>query len=139
MVRVRGRLLAAAARGAVALCLVTPAVVLGQDGGSGKELFGRYCVTCHGSDGTGDGVISGFLKTEPADLTQLSKKNGGEFPFHRTVRFIDGTQDVRAHGDPAMPVWGEVFRAESAASPTRQAEIREKILEITIYVRSIQE
>lgn len=104
-----------------------------------KEMFERYCATCHGADGTGTGVMSGFLKKKPANLTQLSKKNGGEFPFHRTMQFIDGTQDVRAHGDPDMPVWGEVFKHETAGSPSQQAEIRTKILLITQYVRSIQE
>lgn len=103
-----------------------------------KEMFQRYCATCHGPGGTGDGVMSGFLKKQPADLTQLAKKNGGEFPFHRTMQFIDGTQDVRAHGDPDMPVWGEVFKHDTAGSPSQQAEIRTKILLITQYVRSIQ-
>ncbi len=104
----------------------------------GKEMFARYCGVCHGADGKGHGVLSGFLKKKPADLTQLTKKNGGEFPFHKTMRFIDGTEDVRAHGDPDMPVWGEVFSHETAGSPTHQAEIRGKILLITQYVRSIQ-
>lgn len=104
-----------------------------------KEMFERYCGTCHGADGTGTGVMSGFLRKKPADLTQISRKNGGEFPFHQTMRFIDGTEDVRAHGDPDMPVWGEVFRHETAGSPSQQAEIRTKILLITQYVQSIQE
>lgn len=100
--------------------------------------FERYCATCHGVDGTGNGVLSGFLEKKPADLTQIAKNNGGPFPFHRTMRFIDGTEDVRAHGDPDMPVWGEVFRHETAGSASQQAEIRGKILRITEYVRSIQ-
>lgn len=104
-----------------------------------REMFERYCATCHGADGTGSGVMSGFLKKPPADLTQIAKKNGGEFPFHRTMQFIDGTKGVRAHGDPDMPVWGEVFKHETAGSPGQQAEIRTKILLITQYVRSIQE
>ncbi|MDG2308353.1 MAG: cytochrome c [Candidatus Binatia bacterium] len=104
-----------------------------------QAMFLRYCGNCHGPEGTGNGVMSGFLKKKPADLTQLAKANGGEFPFHKTMRFIDGTQDVSAHGDPAMPVWGEVFKAETRGSPTQQAEIRGKILLITEYVRSIQE
>ena len=103
-----------------------------------REAFERYCATCHGVDGKGEGVMSGFLKKKPADLTQISKKNGGEFPFHRTMQFIDGTTDVRAHGDPDMPVWGEVFAHETRGSPSQQAEIRTKILQITEYVRSIQ-
>jgi len=122
------------------ICLLAPVVSHADDGEAyGKELFGRYCGACHGADGTGNGVMSGFLRQKPADLTQIAKENGGSFPFYATLRFIDGTQDVRAHGDPDMPVWGEVLRSESAASPMQQAEIRGKILAITAYVRSIQE
>ncbi len=125
------------------LGLAVPAVCVAQGesetNSESQEMFLRYCGTCHGPQGVGNGVMSGFLKKKPADLTQLAKKNGGEFPFHRTMQFIDGTQDVRAHGDPDMPVWGEVFKHETAVSPTRQAEIRGKILLITLYVRSIQQ
>lgn len=123
---------------AAALAIPSGAEAQGENPQS-KEMFERYCGTCHGADGKGAGVMSGFLKKQPADLTQISKKNGGEFPFHQTMRFIDGTQDVRAHGDPDMPVWGEVFKHETAGSPGQQAAIRTKILLITQYVQSIQE
>jgi mono/diheme cytochrome c family protein len=105
---------------------------------SGKELFTRYCGACHGPDGKGDGVLSGALKDKPADLTQIAKKNGGTFPTQKVMRFIDGTTDVRAHGNPDMPVWGEVFKEQLADSPAQQAEIRKTILEITNYIGSIQ-
>ena len=55
------------------------------------------------------------------------------------MRFIDGTTDVRAHGDPDMPVWGEVFKEQLADSPAQQAEIRTTILEITNYIETIQQ
>jgi hypothetical protein len=48
------------------------------------------------------------------------------------------TNDVRAHGDPAMPVWGETFRAESAWDMGRRVEVQGKLMLITDYVRSIQ-
>ncbi|MBM4268228.1 MAG: cytochrome c [Deltaproteobacteria bacterium] len=103
-----------------------------------KALFTQYCGSCHGPDGTGNGVMSGFLKTKPADLTQIAKKNGGKFPMNETIQFIDGTKDVRAHGNPDMPVWGEVFKAQTKDSPRQQAEIRGKILMIADYVSTIQ-
>lgn len=31
----------------------------------GKELFGQYCVRCHGLGGTGDGPDAPTLKTKP--------------------------------------------------------------------------
>jgi mono/diheme cytochrome c family protein len=105
----------------------------------GKALFIKYCGSCHGPDGKGDGVLSGLLKQKPKDLTLIARNNGGEFPTQSVMRFIDGTTDVRAHGNPDMPVWGEVFKEQLVDSPAQQAEIRKMILEITGYVRSIQQ
>ena len=103
-----------------------------------KALYLKYCAACHGASGKGDGVVSGFMQPKPPDLTLIAKKNGGEFPFMTVAEDIDGTSAVRAHGDPAMPVWGEVFRSDLPSSMARQAEIRGRIMLITEYVRSIQ-
>ena len=43
---------------------------------SGTEMYSTYCAVCHGADGKGNGPAASSLKTHPADLTQLSKKNG---------------------------------------------------------------
>lgn len=110
-----------------------------EDTPQGKQLFIKYCGACHGPDGKGDGYLSGALKQKPADLTLIAKKNGGKFPEQTVMRFIDGTTDVRAHGNPDMPVWGEVFKEQIGSSPTQQAEIRTTILAIVNYVASIQQ
>ena len=39
---------------------------------SGKSLFVKYCVECHGKKGTGNGPKSTDLKTSPADMTKSS-------------------------------------------------------------------
>ena len=54
------------------------------------------------------------------------------------MAYIDGTQDVRAHGDPVMPVWGEEFRTEAGWDMGRRVEVQGKLLLITNYVRSLQ-
>jgi mono/diheme cytochrome c family protein len=131
----RSRTLLAAA---FAFCAVLPTAAGAADA-DGKELFIRYCGSCHGPDGKGDGVLSGVLKQKPADLTLIAKENGGTFPAQKVMRFIDGTTDVRAHGNPDMPVWGEVFKEQLADSPTKQAEIRSTILAITDYIGTIQQ
>jgi hypothetical protein len=46
---------------------------------------------------------------------------------------------VRAHGNPDMPVWGEVFKEQLVGSQAQQAEIRKIIIEITDYISSIQQ
>lgn len=115
-----------------------PAAQAAQPDSPGKAMYLKYCAACHGDSGKGDGVVSGFLQPKPTDLTQIAKKHGGDFPFMTIAEDIDGTNAVRAHGDPAMPVWGEVFRQNTVLSMARQAEVRGKVMLITEYIRSIQ-
>jgi mono/diheme cytochrome c family protein len=123
----------------LAALLYGPAVAAAAEAGNpGKTLYLQYCSSCHGSGGQGDGVVSGFLRPRPTDLTRLTKKPGGEFPFVETMQQIDGTKTVRAHGDPTMPVWGESFQQELAGTPDGQERVRGKLMLITEYIRSIQ-
>jgi mono/diheme cytochrome c family protein len=123
---------------AVSSIALTSAPAVGAES-QGKELFIKYCAACHGPDGKGDGVLASLLKDKPKDLTQIAKNNGGTFPTQKVMRFIDGTTDVRAHGNPDMPVWGEVFKEQLVGSQAQQAEIRKIIIEITDYIGSIQQ
>ena len=125
----------------LAATLLWPPLTVGAAEGDSpaKAMYLKYCSACHGSGGKGDGVVSGFLRPKPTDLTQIAKKTKGEFPFMETAQAIDGTRTIRAHGDSDMPVWGELFREESTAPLTRQAEVRGKVMLITDYLRSIQE
>src|SRR5579872_7071818 len=77
---------------------------------SGEEMFKTYCAVCHGTDGKGGGPAASALKVPPADLTQLSKKNGGKFPALKVMSAIRGEGDLPAHGTKEMPVWGSLFR-----------------------------
>lgn len=104
-----------------------------------KQAYLRYCSACHGEGGKGDGVVSHLMNPRPADLTQLAKKNNGEFPFMRVIRIIDGRETMRAHGDPDMPVWGEIFATEVPGALNKEAAIRGKVLLITEYLASIQQ
>lgn len=104
----------------------------------GQAMYLRYCGACHGPAGKGDGIAGTLITPKPADLTQIAKTNGGTFPFQGVLAYIDGTKDMRAHGDPAMPVWGETFRAESAWDMGRRVEVQGKLMLITDYVQSIQ-
>jgi mono/diheme cytochrome c family protein len=104
----------------------------------GAVLYRRYCGACHGAGAQGDGPVASALGERPIDLTRLAKQNDGSFPFGRVVEAIDGTMSVRAHGVSEMPVWGEVFRAQSAWPVERHIDARGKIVLITEYLRSIQ-
>ncbi len=76
----------------------------------GPDLFHAHCAACHGSQGKGDGPAASSLKTKPADLTVLAKKNGGRFPVERVQKFISGDDPaLSAHGSREMPIWGPIF------------------------------
>jgi len=105
----------------------------------GKLAYMRYCSACHGPGGKGDGVVGTFMRPKPTDLTKLTKNGGGQFPSLWFMRVIDGRETIRAHGDADMPVWGEVFQAETGASLARRAEVQGKIMLITDYVRGLQQ
>jgi mono/diheme cytochrome c family protein len=100
----------------------------------GKDLFMRYCASCHGEAGKGDGPAAASLKNPPADLSKISLKHGGKFSRAEVMRFIDGERPVPAHGPRHMPVWGEVFRDEKTDS-----EARMRIHSLTSFIESIQE
>jgi hypothetical protein len=74
----------------------------------------------------------------PRGLQRTRQRGGGPRSCPSQMADIDGTKDVRAHGDPVMPVWGEMFRAESAWDVGRRVEVQGKLMSITDYVRSIQ-
>lgn len=78
----------------------------------GRQLYMRYCASCHGVGGKGDGPASGAMRPLPTDLTHLRERYKQEYPIREVMAAIDGRYPVRAHGDAAMPVWGVVFERE---------------------------
>src|SRR5262245_48217814 len=105
---------------------------------SGKPAFEQYCATCHGRDAKGGGPASGLLTIKPADLTMISKKNNGTFPFWRVCSIIDGREGIKGHGDREMPIWGAEFSAQAGSSSVAQSQVRGRILELVYYLQSIQ-
>lgn len=102
----------------------------------GKAMFMEYCAACHGREGKGNGPAASALKKAPADLTRLAATSkNGKFPDVRVSRYIQGADEVDAHGTRDMPVWGEVFRS---VSPTNSSVAAMRVTNLTEYVRSIQ-
>jgi mono/diheme cytochrome c family protein len=102
---------------------------------SGKEMFTSYCAVCHGTDGKGGGPAASALKTAPADLTVLSKNNGGKYPALKVSSVIRGTNDLPAHGSKEMPVWGPLFWGMSNG---HESEVQQRVANLTKYVESLQ-
>lgn len=110
----------------------------------GKTAFVKNCAVCHGADGKGEGAILDFLKKKPADLTLISKKNGGVFPQSLIYENISNPQSLRAHGSAEMPIWGAMFTEEiinsyGAFNTERCHSIQGRILELVFYIGNIQE
>lgn len=107
----------------------------------GRPLYENNCMVCHGHNARGDGpmVTFGLLTIPAPDLTQVSKKHNGEFPFWKIYRVIDGRENVKGHGTSDMPMWGDEFRLEAGGSAMLQTEVRGKILALVYYLQSIQE
>jgi mono/diheme cytochrome c family protein len=101
----------------------------------GQIIYVRYCASCHGTAGRGDGVLAPDLRVPPADLTRIAARAAGHFPFEDVRRTIDGRTTTRGHGTSDMPVWGEVFpRASGTDSPDPESAISR----LTHYLWSIQ-
>lgn len=107
----------------------------------GQSHYQRYCSVCHAQQGKGKGLLAEYLKLAPTDLTQITKKNGGQFPFWRVYRIVDGREKVRGHGTCAMPIWGNEIRIdEREALPQFQEDlIAGRIWQMISYLESIQE
>ena len=106
---------------------------------SGEELFDRFCASCHGAEGRGDGPVSRSLNVAVPDLTQISVRYG-EFPAMLIRDVIDGRGvDMRAHGTRAMPVWGYEFWVEEGADVTAQRAVRDAINKLVEHLRSVQD
>ncbi|MPQ94457.1 c-type cytochrome [Thioclava sp. JE_KL1] len=122
-----------------AACLAaTPAIA--QDGDVGKALYGQYCASCHGDDGTGAGPMAEYLNVKPADLTGLAAANDGEFPMLKAIHIIDGRTGVRAHGGP-MPVFGDVFMEQGGHGAPYYTDVlatRGRVLSLATYLESLQ-
>ena len=76
-----------------------------------KMMFDTYCAVCHGKEGKGNGPAAASLTKAPADLTKISARNGGTFPEVKVRRYIEGLDEVPAHGTRDMPMWGDLFKS----------------------------
>lgn len=113
---------------------------------SGKREYVNSCVLCHGDDAKGNGSLVELLSKKPTDLTTLSKRNNGVFPFDRVYAMIDGREMVKGHGGRDMPAWGNRYSADATKAAEYYVDVpydmemyvRSRILALIDYLNRIQ-
>ena len=102
---------------------------------SGRRTYREYCASCHGENAKGAGPMATALKTPPADLTTLAKKNGGKFPYEYVAGVVRFGKPISAHGSSDMPLWGPIF----SMVDYNEIAIRQRIRNLCEYLASLQE
>ena len=114
---------------------------IAKDMSYGEAEYLNSCAVCHGLEGKGDGPLGDVLMKRPADLTRISKRNGGTFPYARVFAVIDGRYAVPGHGEREMPVWGRQFLQDDTdlyGPAGGEIVTTERIHELAGYVQSLQ-
>lgn len=79
--------------------------------------------------------MANSLKSAPPDLTRITARNKGMFPFERITNIIAGDEQVPGgHGNRQMPIWGPVFSRVDADRDFG----RMRIDNLTRYLQKIQ-
>ena len=119
----------------LAACVKSP---LPEPEPTGAEDFANYCASCHGAGGKGDGPAAADLEKKPADLTQLSARNGGVFPIVAVMNQIDGYRS----GPRAMPEFGAFLVNDKSVmvetGPGEFTPAPERLAGMAEYIRSLQ-
>ena len=110
----------------------------------GEQEFQSHCAACHGSDGKGNGPIIDFLRAPPADLTAISARNDGIFPFQAVYDTIADVNQTRGHGNSDMPIWGDRYNQEIIAQQGEFAtdgpavsEAQARILSLVFFLATV--
>jgi len=103
---------------------------------TGKADFQNYCAQCHGENGKGGKEVDII----GPDLTLLSRKNGGKFPFQEVYEVVDGRKQAAAHKRLLdMPLWGVYFRPQGVSEGASEAKVKSRITDLVSYIQSLQE
>jgi mono/diheme cytochrome c family protein len=105
--------------------------------GDGKQMYMSYCAACHGVYGRGNGPVAVQLGKQPADLSALSKSNGGKFPVEHVMAVLQFGASSSIHGTRQMPVWGPILAEVDTGYPGQNMGTL-RIINLRRYLESIQ-
>ena len=107
---------------------------------SASSDYPHDCAACHGVDGTGAHVSKraapGYISV---DLTQISKRNGDQFPRRKVYGAISGLHQITAHFHSDMPRWGERYSIEEFGNPQARERVEDRISALVDTLESILE
>lgn len=106
----------------------------------GAALFADNCAVCHGPSGRGDGALAADMKPRPADLTLISRRNGGTFPVAAVLSQIDGYTRMQ-NRDEVMPEYGALLNGETvpvALGDEQFSPVPRPLAALVAYLESIQ-
>lgn len=105
---------------------------------TGAELYHRFCESCHGKGGAGDGPVSRSFAAALPDLTRIAQRHGGTYPENWVYRVIDGRESMISHGPRDMPVWGVELWREQGADVSAGIKTRDVTARLVEYLRGLQ-
>lgn len=106
---------------------------------SGEQLYRRFCASCHGVEGRGDGPVAASLRVEVPDLTRTARSALTQTQAReRIARIIDGRHIIGAHGTRLMPVWGEDLTRLEIGNPDAERSTQVIIERLAGYVHGMQ-
>jgi mono/diheme cytochrome c family protein len=102
---------------------------------TGEQIYKQYCAACHGADAKGNGPMAALLKTAPPDLTTLTRRHLGKFPYDYVSNVLEFGPGVPAHGSSDMPTWGPIFRYYDKQN---ERVVQQRIRNLCNYLASLQ-
>lgn len=122
----------------LAFAVVADAGAQAIDEYSGVETYQRFCASCHGPSGVGDGPVAPAIPIRVPNLTRLEYRDGQDFDEELLRKIIDGRQPVIFHGTRYMPVWGYEFWVEEGADAEAQERVDIIVRNLVDYIRTLQ-
>ena len=102
---------------------------------SGEVMYKQFCAACHGAHAQGNGPAASTLKTQPPDLTTLSIRHGGKFPYDYVSSVLRFGPRSSAHGSSDMPTWGPIFQT---IDRDNERAAQQRIRNLADYLASLQ-
>lgn len=102
---------------------------------AGDQMYAKYCASCHGITGQGNGPAAPAFKHAPTNLTKLTQNHGGKYPRMLVNESVIEGRNVPGHGSAHMPVWGDLFgRMDGFHSQVPQMRLKA----LVDYIESLQ-